>query len=126
MFKTTDEASIYITCGDVADIVVNASDSDEEPYVFSPGDIVRLMVFERNKHDNVVINKSVEVNEETTNVLIQLSSKETRVCGMINRPVDYWYEVELNPDSDPHTIIGYDEDGPKIFRFYPEGVASSE
>lgn len=35
--------------------------------------------------------------------------------------MDYWYEVELNPETEAQTIIGYDEDGPKIFRLYPEG-----
>lgn len=41
---------------------------------------------------------------------------------MVNKPTDFWYEVELNPDTAPQTIIGYDkETGAKIFRLYPEG-----
>jgi hypothetical protein len=36
--------------------------------------------------------------------------------------VDYWYEVELNPDEDCQTIVGYDEDGAKVLRLFPEGA----
>jgi hypothetical protein len=29
--------------------------------------------------------------------------------------------VEVNPEIQPTTIIGYDEDGAKIFKLFPEG-----
>ena len=40
---------------------------------------------------------------------------------VINKPTNYWYEIELNPNTQPQTIIGYDEDGEKLFVLYPEG-----
>ena len=45
-----------------------------------------------------------------------------KVVDVISKPKDYWYEVVLNDDSYPQTIIGYDADGPKLFRLYPEGA----
>jgi len=50
-----------------------------------------------------------------------LSSDETRIGDYINKPVTYWYEIELNPNNNSTTIIGYDDDGPKQFKLYPEG-----
>lgn len=126
MFKINQDGSIFLTRGDIANIVVSASDSEDEPYIFKKGDVVRLRVFEKSACNCVVISKSVEVTEEKTDVLIPLSSNETKVGKVINKPQDYWYEVELNPDTNPQTIIGYDEEGAKIFRLFPEGVASGE
>lgn len=122
MFKINQDASIFLTRGDIANIVVNVNDSGGEPYRFAKGDIVRFMVFEKNACNCVVLCKSVEVTEETTSVEIYLTGSETRIGEAINKPKDYWYEVELNPDTQPQTIIGYDEDGAKIFRLFPEGV----
>ena len=66
------------------------------------------------------------VDAESQAVFISLGSGETKVGGVINRPQDYWYEIELNPDTMPQTIVGYDSDGPKVFRLLPEGGDSDE
>jgi hypothetical protein len=65
----------------------------------------------------------VVVTEECESVQIILTSEEMRIGDIINKPVDYWYEVELNPDT-PYTvtILGYTkEKGPKILSLTPEG-----
>ena len=54
-------------------------------------------------------------------VEIYLTEEDTKIGEVISKPKDYWYEVELNPDEEPQTIIGYDEDGAKIFKLFPEG-----
>ena len=126
MFKINQDKSIFLTRGDIANIVVNVTDSDGASYVFSKDDIVRFMVFEKGVCNNVFLCKSVEVTEEKTTVEIALTGQETRIGEPINKPKDYWYEVELNPDTNPQTIIGYDEDGAKIFRLFPEGVRENE
>lgn len=46
---------------------------------------------------------------------------ETKIGEYISKPKEYWYEIELNPETYPQTIIGYDEDGPKVLILYPEG-----
>lgn len=121
MFTITADKSIYLTRGDIAVIEVNAYVNASEPYTFKVGDVVRLKVFTKKQHDDIVLTKDVVVNEETTTVDIQLDTHDTKIGGVINKPVDYWYEIELNPDTSPQTIVGYDSDGPKIFRLFPEG-----
>ena len=121
MFSINDDKSIHLTRGDIAVIEIGASKSEAEDYTFKEGDIVRFRVFEKNHYENVVIQKDVTVESETTSVDISLYKEDTKIGELINKPKDYWYEVELNPDTSPQTIIGYDVDGPKLFRLYPEG-----
>lgn len=121
MFIINDDKSIYLTRGDVASIDVSANISETEPYVFKPGDMVRLNIVEKKNYDNVVLQKDVVVEEETFSVNIVLTRNDTKIGGIINKPVDYWYEIELNPETVPQTFIGHDTDGPKIFRLFPEG-----
>lgn len=132
MFTINTDKSIHLTRGDVAVIAVSAAESEaglaisaaeseEGLHIFQVDDVVRFQVFEKNRCDNIVLVKDVVVQDETQFVDIYLESEDTRIGDIIHRPKDYWYEVELNPDTEPQTLIGYDEDGPKIFRLYPEG-----
>ena len=63
---------------------------------------------------------------EEDSVRIRLRREDTKIGDIIHKPVKYWYEVELNPDTEPQTIVGYDDDGPKIFTLYPEGADENE
>lgn len=126
MFSINNDKSIHLTRGDIAIIEIGASKSETENYTFKEGDIIRIRVFEKNHHENVVIQKDVTVESETTSVDISLYKEDTKIGELINKPKDYWYEVELNPDTSPQTIIGYDVDGPKLFRLYPEGADIDE
>ena len=65
--------------------------------------------------------KDTLVEEETTTVNISLNSEDTKIGNLVNKPTKYWYEIELNPDTNPQTIVGYDLEGEKIFMLYPEG-----
>ena len=71
--------------------------------------------------------KDTKVLEEATSVDINLTSEDTKIGNIINKDIDYWYEVELNPDTRPQTIIGYEIDPQtrkpleKIFKLLPEG-----
>lgn len=123
MFEINKETkTISVTRGDAAHISFGANRRDGSPYKFVKDDIVRLKIYEKNYCGKVVLKKDVSPTEESTSVNIVLDSSETRLCGVISKPVDYWYEISLNPDTPrAQTIIGYDESGPKIFRLYPEG-----
>lgn len=126
MFIIDSNKIIHVTRGDVGSFTVSATDGDQVPYTFRQDDIVRLLVFKKKDCDDVVLSKSVEAIPDTTEVNIKLTTEDTRIGEVINKPVDYWYEIELNPETNPQTLIGYDEDGPKIFRLYPEGVIRHE
>lgn len=120
MFKI-DGNEISVTRGDIVHINVWASNQYGDPHYFSEGDIVRFKVFEKKNCEDVVLVKDTIITEETDSVYIYLDGNDTSIGDYISKPTDYWYEVELNPDTVPQTIIGYDEDGAKVFKLYPEG-----
>ena len=119
------ETIIHVTRGDIGSFEVKAKTGEDTYLTFEPGDIVRFKVYQAKRHDLVVLEKDVEVTEKTESVTIRLSSNETRIGDLINSPVEYWYEVERNPDTACQTVIGYDLKGPKVFKLYPEGGRQS-
>lgn len=120
MFKINDDLSIYLTRGDAAVFNV-AVDAGGEPYTFQPGDVVRIKVFGKKSCDKVELQKDFPVTEATDSVEIMLTSQDTKIGELVSKPFDYWYEVELNPNTHPQTVVGYDEDGAKVLRLFPEG-----
>lgn len=120
MFIINEDKSIYITRGDAALFAVTAV-QDGQPYTFQPNDVVRFKVFEKKGCDTVVLQKDFFVNEACASVDIELLRADTKIGEIIHKPKDFWYEVELNPETYPQTIIGYDEEGAKSFRLLPEG-----
>ena len=121
MFIINEDGSIYLTRGDIAVLEITAGETETSNYTFRAGDVVRFKVFEKKRCDNVVLCKDTIIGEESEVAVIKLTKTDTKLGDLINKPTDYWYEVELNPDTSPQTIIGYDADGPKIFRLFPEG-----
>ncbi len=123
MFKINSTTKqIDITRGDIGTISISALNEDGEDYTFQVGDILRLGIFTAKNFNDIILQKDVEVLEATTSVDLSLDSEDTTIGNIISKPVDYWYEIQLNPDTEPQTIIGYDENGAKIFKLYPEGV----
>ncbi len=125
MFVIDSDLTIHITRGDMGIIAVTANNGETD-YEFKSGDVVRLKVMAKKNCADVVLKKDIEVTEPTLAVEIALDSEDTKFGGLISKPTDYWYEVELNPDTKPQTIIGYDENGAKVFKLYPEGGAINE
>lgn len=125
MFKIDNNKTIHITRGDIGTIEFSIMNG-EEPYNFTIGDIVRFGLFAKGNMDNLIFQKDIEVEESTDKIDIELTPEDTKIGGIINKPVSYWYEIQLNPDTNPQTIIGYDELGAKIFKLYPEGIEETE
>jgi hypothetical protein len=120
MFVINEDLTIYCTRGDAAVFSVGAN-AGGVAYTFKADDIVRFKVFEKKNCEEVVLQKDVTVTEETSAVEIALDGDETAFGEYISKPTDFWYEVELNPETYPQTIIGYDDNGAKVFRLFPEG-----
>lgn len=120
MFVLNDDLSIYATRGDIVFFTVSAEENGEA-HMFKAGDVVRIKIYGKKDANNVVLEKDFPVVEDTTAVEIFLTGEDTKIGGVISKPVVYWYEVELNPRTNPQTIIGYDDDGAKEFRLFPEG-----
>lgn len=125
MFVINDDLSIYLTRGDAAVFKVGATIGNEE-YIFRADDVVRFKVFEKKNCEEVVLKKDFKATEGETLVEVSLAREDTRIGDVISKPTDYWYEVELNPEGYAQTIIGYDEDGAKVLKLYPEGGVINE
>lgn len=124
MFVVNEDNSIYVTRGDILFFSVSAEDREtKEKYTFKAGDVLRIKVYGKKAAENVVLQKDFPVTENTSEVEIFLTEEDTKIDEVISKPKDYWYEVELNPDEAPQTIIGYDdENGPVLFKLFPEGA----
>lgn len=113
--------SISVTRGDAVSFFVSAVNDAGEVNVFRAGDIIRMKIFGKKDCSNVVLKKDFLVDAERERVNVFLTGAETKIGEVLNKPKDYWYEIELNPLTKPQTIVGYDDNGPKIFRLFPEG-----
>lgn len=120
MFLINEDMSIYVTRGDAVFFTVSAEENGEN-HVFQIGDVLRFKVTDKKDCDYVALQKDFVVTEVTENMDIILTGEDTRLGDVISKPKDYWYEVELNPYTNPQTIIGYDDEGAKIFKLFPEG-----
>jgi hypothetical protein len=120
MFVVNEDKSIYVTRGDIVFFTVTAADNGV-PYQFQAGDVIRMKIYGKKDAASVSLDKDFHVTEASNEVEVYLTGDETKIGDVISKPTDYWYEIELNPDTDPQTIIGYDEDGAKVFKLFPEG-----
>ncbi len=125
MFTINDDLSIYATRGDTVFFTVTAEENGV-PYYFEAGDVLRMKIYGKKDAESVVLEKDFPVTARTDKFTILLTEEDTKIGEVISKPVDYWYEIELNPYTNPQTIIGYDDDGAKIFKLFPEGADSEE
>lgn len=123
MFTINDDLSIYATRGDTVFFTVTA-DENGTPYTFQAGDVLRIKIYEKKNAENVVLEKCFPVTAATTDFTVLLTEEDTKIGEVISKAKDCWYEIELNPFTNPQTIIGYDEDGAKVFKLFPEGADS--
>lgn len=121
MFKVNDDNSIYVTRGDFVLLNIKA-DQDGAPYTFKQGDKIRFTICEKKDVETVIYAQEVPVEEDTEVVTLYIPGEDTKFGEVISKPVDYWYEVELITTLGTRTIIGYDDEGAKIFRLYPESA----
>ncbi len=122
MLKIGEDKSISVTRGDSVVFGVSQRDKDGTLRVFNVGDIVRFSVVKKKDYSSVVLQKDFAVEESCEVVDVVLTSQETRIGDTINKAVEYWYEVEVNPGTSD-TIIGHDVNGAKQFWLYPEAEA---
>lgn len=120
MYRVTEDNEIHVTRGDALGLEVSAKQG-ESYHLFKDGDVIRFAIYEKKNAESVVLQKDFNVYGETDSVPIFLTKEDTELGETISKPKDYWYNVTVNPDTFPDTIIGYWEDGAKLFRIYPKG-----
>lgn len=121
MFKINkDDLSIHLTRGDSALIPVEVTKADGTAFTFN-GEKVVFRVSEAKDTGSVVLHEEAKTDVGDTKAQIHLDETHTRIGDPISKPVDYWYEVSvIGTDGSEQTIIGYDENGAKVLRLYPE------
>ena len=105
-------------------LTIEAEDiSNKITYRFKEGDIIRFKVFEKKNVKNILLEKDFSVEEDAEQFIIELMASEMKIGDLIDKATDYWYEIELNPDSEKvQTIVGYEkESGPAVLTLLPEG-----
>lgn len=115
MFKIEGN-TIMLTRGDEVEIDFSV----EDDYIFKTGDKLRFSVYKPRKLQELpLLEKIIRVTEDTSIIRIELTSEETKsLVDMKSRVVELWYEIEYN---DVVTVLGYDEEGAKKIKIYPEG-----
>ena len=124
MATIDEKLNISINRGDMLPLTIKLKNKDGSDYFFQKGDVIRFKVFKKKDCNCVEVQKDITVEETSETVDLIITSQEMKIGDIIEKPVEYWYEVELNPDTDfTQTIIGYTlEDGAKILWLLPEGA----
>ena len=129
MFQINEDNSIYLTRGDVLAFSVSADGTrikaEEEkvtPFKFQAGDVLTMKVYAKKDCTDVVFSKDFGVKNAAEQFWIYLTEEDTKIGEIISKPKDYWYEIVLNEKTNPQTIVGYDEDGAKVLKLFPEGA----
>lgn len=117
--RIIDGTTIKINRGNTLPLKLVIPISHTENYVFQVGDEIMFGVYANKKmSEEALLLKRYTVDTETEEFEFTISANDMKIGDLIDKPTDYWYEIELNGDQ---TILGYDEDGAKILRLFPEG-----
>lgn len=116
----TEGTTIKCNRGDSGHLFIRKSDSDGNIEQFAVGDVVIFTIKNNFGEDTVILRKEKTVNEVCDSVQIDFSSEDTMIGELISEPIEYQYDVKVNGQSN-NTILGYDDDGAKIFKLYPSG-----
>ena len=117
--RIIDGTTIKINRGNHLPLKLVIPISHTENYTFQVGDEIMFGVYANKKMSGeALLLKRYIVETETEEFEFTISAEDMKIGDLIDKPTDYWYEIELNGDQ---TILGYDEDGAKILRLFPEG-----
>lgn len=117
------DKNIQITRGNYLPLTVPLTNADGTAFTCQIGDIVRFKVFEKKNVENVLLEKDFTIQEECQELNLELTADDMKIGELIDKPTDYWYEIELYPDTPKtQTVVGYDKKtGPAILTLLPEG-----
>ena len=118
------DGNITTVRGDWLPITFNPTDKDGNPYTFQEGDVIRFKIIKKKDCNCVELQKDFEPVAGSTSIDLDLLASEMKIGDIINKPVDYWYEIILNPETDYEiTLVGFKskETGAKTLTLMPEG-----
>lgn len=134
-----DNTTLYLTRGDVTHEdynrlafyypIYNFETQEEEEYEFQLDDKISLIIYEKKGYTKKeLLKKDYTLRDlgysiPSTKPEIVLTSEDTKVFELTNKPKTYWYDLVLN---DTTTMLGYDFNGAKKMIVYPEYEESEE
>ena len=90
MFKIdSDGTTLKITRGSSGSFSFGATTIEGDAYIFSIGDVVRLNVTRKGQENMVVMSVDSVVTENTDTVTISITSEDSKIGSVINKPTDY-------------------------------------
>lgn len=111
--------TIKLNRGDILNINLTIKKEDGTDYSFEEGDKITFSLYNKGKlNEKAVLLSEFVATPGATSINIYCDSEETKIGELVNKPIDYWYEIELNNE---YTILGYDDEGAKLFKLFPEG-----
>lgn len=115
--------NIEITRGNVLPIKVTAGDdATKSDYEFKVDDVIRFKIFDKENVNNVHLQKDFIIEEACTETTIVMTAKEMKIGELTNKTQEYWWEIDLNPDTDyEQTIVGYEKNSEATISILPEG-----
>lgn len=107
--------NIHLTKGDTVQIKLSSDRA------FSIGDVIKLSVVDVGNMGQIIFSKTFTLTASSLIAVLEIEGSETREAftDVVNKPKQYWYEIQLNDDV---TLVGYDSYGPKLFYVYPEVI----
>lgn len=113
------DKEIHINRGDRLLIDFSINNGDDK-YIFKDGDKIKFSIYRKKEMDkSPALQKIFIPIVGSTSVEIDVPGEDMKIGEMVNKAIEYWYEIELNNDE---TIVGYDDDGAKKLILYPEGA----
>lgn len=111
--------TIHLNRGDSANIQVACNNSN-----FEVEQSLYLYVMEAGNCENIILTAQATIEENSNTATISLSAEDTK---SLSEPFslgakEFWYELELQAGEERTTLVGFDEDGPKLFILYPEAI----
>ena len=109
-----DDGSIHLNRGDQLIITLNNDVN------FSVGDKIKFSIMKKGNCEEILLQKTFEVETEGKIFDLVLTPEETRIGNFLKSgSMTYWYEIEYNGIN---TLTGFDTEGAKEFVLYPEAA----
>ena len=113
MFKFTNN-TFHVTRGDSGSITIAYKDGS-----VLPNTICFRVYGKDDLNSDPIINKELAIDSGSTSYDLYIYGEDTmQMENPENGKEEYWYELKIGPTN---TVLGYDEQGAKIFYLYPTG-----
>lgn len=121
----TEGTTIKVFRGDSGHFDISKTDKEGNIENFKKGDKVILSVKQNFAESEILLRKTIIVEEDCIKVEFPISDEDTiSLTEIISEPIELEYDIKVD-GTEKTTIIGHDDSGAKIFKVYPSGSVDS-